>query len=58
MFIPKISHNQYINTFNKAIYKKLRKQFEDPTRDLLETKVEVSVFRIGILPNKTAWLEF
>ena len=54
MFIPKISQNQYINTFNKAIYKKLRKQFEDPTRDLLETKVEVSVFRIGILPNKTA----
>ena len=49
MFIPKISQNQYINYFNKDIYKKFRKNIEDPTRDLLEPKVKylVPVFRIG-----------
>ena len=36
MFIPIISQNQNKNTFNKDIYKKFRKKFQDPTRDLLE----------------------
>ena len=40
MFIPKISQNQYINTFNKDTYKKFRKHFQDPTIDLLDSKVE------------------
>ena len=40
MFIPKLSLNQYINTFNKQIYKKFRKTFQDPTRDLLDLSVE------------------
>ena len=40
MFIPKISQNQYINTFNKNIYKKVGNNVQDPTRDLLDPKVE------------------
>ena len=40
MFIPKFSQNQYINTFNKDIYKRFRNKFQDPTRDLLDPKAE------------------
>ena len=38
--MPKVGLNQYIITFNKDIYKKYSKQFQDPTRDLLESIVE------------------
>ena len=39
MFILKISQNQNINTFNKDIYNKFRKNIQDPSRDLLDPKV-------------------
>ena len=68
MFIPKISQNQYINTFNNDIYKKFRIYFQHPTRDILEPNVKfVRGARISnwrplnfctkkceIVPNKTA----
>ena len=40
MFIPKVSQNQYVNTFNNDIHKKCRKNLQDPVRDLLNPKVE------------------
>ena len=40
MNTPKINPNQYIITFNKDIYKKIRNSFQAPTRDLLDPKVE------------------
>ena len=64
MLIPKISKNQYTNTFNKDVYKNLRKKFQDPTSDLLDPKVEFigwcPYFELDtlIVPNKTASLEF
>ena len=48
MFILKISQNQYINTFNKDIYKKFRKHVQHSTRDLLDPKIEfVRWYRIS-----------
>ena len=38
--MPKLSENQYINTFNKDNYKKISKNVQDPNRDLLDPKVE------------------
>ena len=48
--MPKISQNQYINTSNKDIYKKMRKNVQGPTRLILDLKLEFirwPVFRIG-----------
>ena len=40
MFIPKIRQNLCINTFNKDIYKNFSKEFQDPSRELLDRSVE------------------
>ena len=40
MFLKKISQNLCINTFNKDIQKKFRKNVQDPTMNLLDPKVE------------------
>ena len=37
IFIPKVNQNRYIQTVlktNKGVYKKFRKTFQDPSRDL------------------------
>ena len=63
MFIPKISPNQYINTFNIDIYKKFRKNVQGPTtqKSNLFVGARISNWRplnfcsktCEIVPNKT-----
>ena len=40
MFIPKISQNHYLNTFNKDVYKIFRNNFRDRPKDQLDPRVE------------------
>ena len=57
MFIPKISQNLYINTFNIDIYKK----FQNPTRNPKVELIGDAYFctkTYEVIPNKTPSVEF